>query len=122
MTDLRSTKTADVIINSNVAYELVERRGVGGVGESRGGRREGSQRVEGSRRHEGDKEGVERGVEGENENYNTVKTFRLLLPPPPTDLTPLGNETPPHPPPAATSSGGGGGEEEVYEPMPGSQL
>ena len=122
MTDLRSTKTADVIINSNVAYELVERRGVGGVGESRGGRREGSQRGEGSRRHEGDKEGVERGVEGgENENYGTVKTFRLLLPPPPTDLTPLGNETPPHPPPAATSSGGGGGEEDIYEPMLGSQ-
>ena len=53
MTDLRSTKTADVIINSNVAYELVERRVVGGVGESRGGRREGSQRGGGNRRHEG---------------------------------------------------------------------
>ena len=35
MTDLRNLETANVIINSNVAYELVERHGVGGVGESK---------------------------------------------------------------------------------------
>ena len=28
---------------------------------------------------------------GENKNYDTVRIFRLLLPPPPTDLTPLCN-------------------------------
>ena len=113
MCDLNTGKRGDIaIINTNVAYNLVERRSTGHIGEGRSG---GGERV-------GAKEDT-----GEDINeYEVVGISRSNLPSQRTGESSLGREgggniTPPHSPLAATSTGEGGGEEVVYEVMKGGQ-